>query len=94
MFSEGKAMDMYLSCSANNIGFSAELFSSILGKKLHCNSVDIVEFFVDKTHHNLFKAIILMPGQVFGLMVWLVSDVAYVNCSEFEKLWAMSFAAL
>ena len=87
-------MDMYLGGSSQNVSFSAKLFSFILSENLNSNSIDIVKLLVNKADEYLLKAIVLMSGQIFSLVIWLISDVSYINCTEFEKLRFMAFAAL
>jgi hypothetical protein len=94
MFSESKTMDVYLSSSSQNIGLSTSLFSPVLSKEFNSNSVDVVKLFVHKADDYLLKTVILESSQIFSLVVRLISDVLYINCTEFEKLRFWSFAAL
>ena len=94
MFSECKTMNVNFSRSTYNISFSTKLFSSVLSKDLYCHCINVIEFFIYKTHKDLLKAIIFVVNQCFSLMIWFVTNVSYIYCSEFEKLWFIPFAAL
>ena len=94
MFPQGKTMNMQFSSSCKNISLCTELLSSSLSEHLNLHSVDIIEFFVDKTHHHLFETIIFMSCKEYCFMVWFVTNISHIFCSKFEKLWTFTFTTL
>lgn len=59
MFSQSKAMNVYLRSSTKDIGLCAKLSSSANGKDFNSDSINVVNFIIGKINNNLIEAIIL-----------------------------------
>ena len=86
MISQGKAMDMYLCSSTQDIGFGAHFPPSTLSKHFNSNGIQIMKFIIDKTNQDLVKAIIFITIQQQRFMIRFIANTTYILGTKFEKL--------